>query len=125
MILVVDDEPAVLSLLCGILCSRGYEVAGAESGEKALEAYSLNGPFDLLLADVMMPGMDGPELARRLWEKDRGLRVLFIAGLADTPMIRSAILDRGLPLLPKPFLPRDLLARVEEVLNAPAPLASC
>jgi two-component system, cell cycle sensor histidine kinase and response regulator CckA len=122
MILVVDDEPAVLSLLCSILSSRGYVVAGAASGEQALKTFAACGPFDLVLADVAMPRMSGPELADRLWEKDPGLRVLFIAGLPDTPVIRSAIFDRGLPLLPKPFLPRDLVARIEEVLRAPAPM---
>lgn len=122
MILVVDDEPAVLRVLCGILASRGYGVAGAASGEQALKTFAACGPVDLVLADVMMPRMSGPELADRLWEKDPGLRVLFIAGLPDTPLIRSEILDRGLPLLPKPFLPRTLAARIEEVLRAPAPM---
>lgn len=123
MILVVDDEPAVLSLLCAILSARGYVVAGAASGEQALAAYAACcRPVDLVVADVVMPRMSGPELADKLWEKDPGLRVLFIAGLPDTPVIRSAILDRGLPLLPKPFLPRVLVARIEEVLRAPAPM---
>ena len=124
MILVVDDEPAVLNVLCGVLASRGYAVAGAKSGEQALEMYAGCGPVDLVLADVMMPHMSGPELAERLWEITPGQRVLFMAGLPDTPAIRVSILDRGLPLLPKPFLPRELVARVEEVLHAPAPAFS-
>ena len=121
MILVVDDEPSVLNVLCGVLSSRGYGVAGAGSAEQALQMYAGCGPVDLVLADVMMPHMTGPELAERLWAMTPGLRVLFMAGLPDTPEIRESILDRGLPLLPKPFLPRDLVARVEEVLRAPAP----
>ncbi len=121
MILVVDDEPSVLNVLCGVLASRGYAVAGAKSGEQALEVYSACGPVDLVLADVVMPHMSGPELAERLWEIAPGQRVLFMAGLPDTPVIRTSILGRGLPLLPKPFLPRDLVARIEEVLRAPAP----
>lgn len=120
-VLVVDDEPGVLKVLCCILTSRGFVVEGAASGELALEAYRACGPFDLVLADVVMPHMTGPELADRLWEKDPGLRVLFMAGLPDSFTIRSAILDRNLPLLPKPFLPPALVARIEEVLRAPAP----
>lgn len=122
MILVVDDDPAVLSVLCCILSRRGHFAVGAASGEQALAVYRNCRPVDLVLLDVNMPFMNGPELAARLWEHDAGLRVLFMAGLPDSPTIRSAILDRGLPLLPKPFLPRELMARIEEVLRAPAPM---
>jgi DNA-binding response OmpR family regulator len=122
-ILVVDDEPSVLNVLCGVLASRGYGVAGAGSAEQALEMYAACGPVDLVLTDVVMPQMSGPELADRMWEITPGQRVLFIAGLPDTPVIRTRILDRGLPLLAKPFLPCDLVARVEEVLRSPAPTA--
>ncbi len=83
--------------------------------------YPSCGRVDLVIIDVMMPRMTGPELAERLWEIAPAQRVLFMAGMPDTPEIRTNILDRGLPLLPKPFLPRVLVARVEEVLHAPAP----
>ena len=116
-VLVVDDEPLVLGVLCGVLESRGYAVLSALSAEQALALYRRNGsPVDLLLADVMMPGMSGPELAERLLEAQPGLRVLFIAGMPDSQQIRDHILSRGFELLAKPFLPVQLLRRVDEVL---------
>jgi CheY-like chemotaxis protein len=118
-VLVVDDEPTVLRVICGILARRGYHVAGAATGQEALEMFDSLAPVDLLLTDVVMPGMSGPQLAERLMGLHPGLRVLFTAGMPDSPDIRRGIFDRGLTLLPKPFLPSQLMAKIEEVLGIP------
>ena len=116
-VLIADDEPLVLSVLRGVLESRGYRVLGALSAEQALSLYQRHAaPVQLLLADVVMPGMSGPELAERLLEQQPDLRVLFIAGMPDSEQIRDHILRRGFDLLPKPFLPSELLRKIDEVL---------
>src|SRR5690349_17844591 len=118
-VLVVDDEPLVLRVLQGVLSSRGYQVWGALNGTEALELASREGaPIDVLVTDVIMPGMNGVELARLMSRIRPGLRVLFTAGMPDTPTIQSGIVARGYPLLAKPFLPAELDAKIRELLSA-------
>ncbi len=126
-LLVVDDEPVVLDVLTAVLTSRGYSVLPAHNAVEALQLFrSHHGPIDLLLTDVVMPDMTGPDLADALAREQPGLKVLFIAGLPDTPVIRNSILARGLDLLPKPFDPRELIRRVEKVLEPPkVQIAGC
>jgi len=120
-ILVVDDEPTVLSSVCAVLAHFGFEVSGAGSPHDALRAASsTRAPIDLLLCDVIMPGMNGPELAHRILAQHPEAQCLFIAGLPDHPDVVNGIIGCGLPFLPKPFTPRELIAKVREVLNGGA-----
>lgn len=120
-ILVVDDEPTVLSCVCAVLTHFGFEVSGACSPQDALRtASSARAPIDLLLCDVIMPGMNGPELARRILALHPEAQCLFMAGLPDHPDVVNGIIGCALPFLPKPFTPRELIAKVREVLKGGA-----
>jgi CheY-like chemotaxis protein len=116
----VDDEPVVLRVIQNILRRYGFRVLGAITAEEACEIFRREPHVDLLLVDVVMPGVNGPELADRLLAKDPGLRVLFTAGMPDSPLIRTRVANRGFDLIAKPFLPAQLAARISEVLGAPA-----
>ncbi|HWQ56091.1 MAG TPA: response regulator [Bryobacteraceae bacterium] len=119
VILVVDDEAIVLRVLRGILANHGYRVLAAVSGKEAIEVFRREPHIDLLLTDVVMPGMTGPELAELLLTLDPGLRMLFTAGMPDSPLIRECIIDRDHAFIAKPFLPSELLAAVRQVLASP------
>ncbi len=121
-VLVVEDEIAVRNLVGSVLESAGYTVLRAGCGDEALRiARSHPGKIDLLLTDVVMPKMSGPELSDRIQALGLGIRVIFTSGYA-----RKAVLHRGIPdldavLLPKPFSPNGLVRKVREVLDAPDP----
>ncbi len=115
-ILVVEDEPSVRSLLERLLAQAGYRVFSAGSGEQALRlAQDLGEGIDLIVSDVMMRGMSGPELVAVLRAQCPGLRVLMVSGLAgsegEIDLHRSAFLG-------KPFTRDELLVKVREALDA-------
>jgi CheY-like chemotaxis protein len=118
-ILVVDDEPYVLRVLRSILEYYGYRVLVASDAVEALAVFRARPEIDLLIADVVMPGMNGPDLADALLEINPRLRVLFTAGMPDTPLIQSVV-ERGFAFLPKPYPPAVLLGKVREVLGSSA-----
>lgn len=123
-ILVVDDDSDVLKLVGLILTTRGYEVITATSADQALrKARNLDGPPDLLLTDVVMPGLSGPMLADRLSEVHPTLRVLFMSGYDDRQVVRRYVKERGFALIPKPFTADQLSEKVESLLQS-APQAS-
>ena len=110
-ILVVEDDPDVLKMVCYALDLRGYKVLSAVSGEDAVEiAVRQNSPISLLLTDIEMPGMDGLELSHRL-RQSLNLPVLLMSGWTD-----SEWLD-GTPLLRKPFTLEQLAEAVDKVLK--------
>jgi DNA-binding response OmpR family regulator len=117
-IFVVEDERAVGALVENILKSEGYTVLVAHNGEEALKLIETENPsFDLLLTDVVMPRMGGAELVRRLKKSHPSLKVLFISGYTDNALMERGELESGVDLLPKPFTPRDLKARVRGLLR--------
>ncbi len=117
-ILVVDDDADVLKLVSLILSSRGYEVVTASGAENALgKANKLGRAPDLLLTDVVMPGLSGPMLADRLSETNPKLRVLFMSGYDDRQVVRRYVTEKGFALLPKPFTADQLSTKVEAVLK--------
>ena len=119
-VLIVEDEPSVLNVRAASLLQAGYDILTAPGSREALElSRSHQGPIDLLLADVVMPGMNGAELADWLVAERPGLRVLCIAGMQYTPVVKGLI-DQGRAFLPKPFLPYELVGKVAEVLGRPA-----
>ncbi len=119
-ILVAEDEDSVRALIGSVLAEAGYHVLAARDGREALERFrEAGGTVGLLLTDVIMPGMNGRELADRLAKQAPGLRVLFISGYTDDAIGRHGVLDGSTHFLPKPFSPEMLARKVREVLDAP------
>jgi len=118
-VLVTEDEDAIREVARRILTRNGYPVLLAENGAHALEVLdAFDGEVHLLLTDVVMPGMQGKELAeeaRRHWP---GLRVLYMSGYAQPFLASQGTLDTGVVLLEKPFTEESLLGRVREVLDS-------
>lgn len=114
-ILVVDDEPALLALIARALEAEGFSVAVAGDG---MEAWGLieegNGPFDLLVVDIVMPRWDGTTLMRRVRAEHPAQRILLITGRTDGILHESVPADT--PLLLKPFTPDELVRAVRSVL---------
>jgi DNA-binding NtrC family response regulator len=118
-ILLVDDEQAVRSIVVKILRRAKYNVIEAESGEAALRvAQAYSGKIDILITDMYMPGLRGPELVQALAPLRPGLRALFMSGYADQDS-RTAV-PTGANFLGKPFSGQELTAAVEGVLKGPA-----
>jgi CheY-like chemotaxis protein len=119
-LLLVEDEPAVRRLVTRMLERHGYEVQVAEDGETALGlATGGGGAFDLLITDVVMPGMGGPELARRIRAERPDLRVLFVSGYPRDYRPGEAPSEDA--FLPKPFTQDQLLRAVADQLGAKSP----
>ncbi len=114
-VLVVDDEPLIRTMMALILQQEGFSVLTADGGPEAISvSQSHAGAIDLLVTDVVMPGMDGPTLAAKLQKDDPGMSVLLMSGYCE-----SAQLDRckQFDLLPKPFAMCDLLVKVHSLLR--------
>jgi CheY-like chemotaxis protein len=119
-VLVVEDEDAVRALASRSLKSQGYNVLTAGNAEEALNvAERFNGVIHLLLTDVVMPGMKGPDLATRLRTLRPDIRVILMSGYAAEVLTRSDL--RQATLIAKPFLPRELAGTVREVLDRALP----
>ncbi len=117
-VLVVEDEAPVRSVVTRILNRVGYRVLAAESGEDALAlAREHPGPIDLTITDMVMPGMRGTELARRMADARPDSQILFISGYTDTEQLRLWTDEDPSVFLPKPFTPESLLDRVHERLR--------
>ena len=116
-VLLVDDDSAVREVTAGILHDLGYGVIEAGSGGAALEVLDRETDIDLLLVDFAMPGMNGAEVAREVHARRPGLPILFVTGYADTEVLASAG-DDG--ILRKPFIEKDLAAKLRSVLRTPA-----
>ncbi|TAN33884.1 hybrid sensor histidine kinase/response regulator [bacterium] len=118
-ILVVEDADDVREVVERILTRNGYQVMVAPNGREALEAVRRHaGDIDLVLTDVVMPFMQGKELAERIVALRPGIRVLFMSGYAQPAFGASGTLEPGVVLLEKPFTEPALLARVRQVLEA-------
>jgi CheY-like chemotaxis protein len=123
-ILVVDDEQDILNLVQSALNRVGFNVIQAQSGDIALQLFGkLPGPIDLLLTDVVMPGMSGPMLVDRLLAMQPNLPVLFMSGYDDRQVVQRYVLKEGFALLSKPFTLEILTAKVHDMLPS-GPLAS-
>ena len=117
-LLVVEDEAALRDVAGRILSGAGYQVLAADGGAQALElAARHEGVIDLLVSDVVMPGMLGKELAERLVHSRPETRVLYMSGYAQPVLASHGTLDPGVALLEKPFTAVDLLTAVRERLD--------
>jgi PAS domain S-box-containing protein len=117
-ILVVEDEAGVRGLVRTVLTRQGYHVLVADSPAQALALLTHHtGPLDLLLTDLVMPGMSGRELADQILAQYPGIKVLFMSGYTDDAAIRHGLLQEKVHLLAKPFTPQALLERVQALLT--------
>jgi two-component system, cell cycle sensor histidine kinase and response regulator CckA len=118
-VLVAEDQPDVRRMAATVLGRLGYRVLEAANGAEALRvAESLAGPLHLLVSDIVMPGMNGHHLARRMRDARPGLRVLFISGYADRLLIERELGQHDAFFLQKPFTPGALGASVRAALDA-------
>jgi PAS domain S-box-containing protein len=118
-ILLAEDDGAVRRLARDVLTRHGYTVLDARDGEEALAlAHERRDAIHLLITDMVMPGLSGRDLAARVGAQRPGMRVLYTTGYSERLVSRTGI-EEGLVLLPKPFLPADLLRKVGEALSAP------
>jgi two-component system, cell cycle sensor histidine kinase and response regulator CckA len=119
-ILVVDDEPLVLKLCSQILTQAGYSVLAASDGKSAIKVCESGAPIDAALLDVIMPGMNGPELADSLAKWRPEIRIVFMSGYQDYQ------LEKYRPFsfkwfLRKPFKPDVLLSVIRDAMSQPGP----
>lgn len=118
-ILLVEDEDGVRGIAAQLLMSRGYDVEEACDGEEAMEIIDEDEEgFDLVISDVVMPGIDGPTLIQQAREKLGDARVVFISGYAERDLAKRLDDNRAVSFLPKPFTVRQLAERVKEELAA-------
>ena len=117
-ILLVEDEHGVRGIAMHLLKSCGYDVVDAEDGEKALAIIEENpGGFDLLISDVVLPGIDGPSLLKKARTALGDARVIFISGYAERDLAKALDEETEVAFLPKPFTLRQLAEKVKEELN--------
>jgi CheY-like chemotaxis protein len=115
-ILVVDDEQSVRDAVARTLRRQGYDVVCAESGEAALEVVATadSRHFDLLISDVVMPGMSGVDLAAKLRAGDASLELLLVSGYPGKHLDNQTLALKQGDLLQKPFTPKQLTIRVQQ-----------
>jgi PAS domain S-box-containing protein len=117
-VLLVEDEPALRDLIRFALTGSGFTVLDVPNPADALALIRTHtGPLHLLLTDVIMPGMDGPALAKQVQKERPDIKVLFMSGYATNFIMHDGVIDPGTNFLEKPFNPRTLLGKVREVLD--------
>ena len=115
-VLVVDDEAGIRAFAARVLGGAGYATAVAGDGPEALRMAEEEGPFDLFVVDVNMPGMRGDELARRLRQRDHDVKVLYFTGFSDRLFKERSVLWEGEAFLEKPVPRNGLLEAVSLLL---------
>jgi CheY-like chemotaxis protein len=124
-VMVVEDDPSVRHLACGILQGRGYQVLSAFNGQDALRVANEHSgpPIRLVVSDVVMPLMGGEVMAQWLRTSYPDVRILFTSGYANDAVTTQGELYPGVAFLPKPYTPAILTRKVRELLDMP--IASC
>ena len=118
-VLLVEDEPALRDLITIALTGSGFTVLTAPGPADALTLSRRHtGPLHLLLTDVIMPGMDGPALAKQVQKERPDIKILFMSGYATNFIMHDGMVDPGTNFLEKPFHPRTLLSKVRQVLDS-------
>jgi two-component system, cell cycle sensor histidine kinase and response regulator CckA len=117
-VLVVDDEQDLRSLVANVLTEYGYKVITAASAAKAIAMLEkMDAAPDLLLTDVVMPGMSGPMLADQLLAKFAGARVLFMSGYDERQVVQRYVVEKGFNLIIKPFQLHNLCTAVKKAIE--------
>jgi DNA-binding NtrC family response regulator len=118
--LLVEDDDRVRVATSGILRNNGYRVIEARNASEALrESENFASSIDLMLTDVIMPELSGPELATRLASTRPSMKILCMSGYADDSIAGHGVLDASMSFLQKPITVAALTAKVREVLDAP------
>lgn len=117
-VLVVDDEPEVRKLVAAMLVRNGYKVISADTGENAIRLFRNHPDTELLLTDVVAPGMSGPMIADEIAALKPGIKVLFMSGYDGTQVVQRYVVEKGYSLLVKPFTVEQLERKVRGVLAA-------
>ena len=118
-ILLVEDEDSVRRLASEILQMNGYKVFEARRGSEAIEICEReHGPINMMVTDVVMPRMSGPQLADHLAEVRPRMKVLYMSGYTDSSIINHGVLESSTAFLQKPFTPSSLLNKVREILSS-------
>jgi two-component system cell cycle sensor histidine kinase/response regulator CckA len=119
IILLAEDEPLVRTMVAAVLRDQRYNVLETTNGAEALQVAQEHtaGEIRLLLSDIVMPRMNGIELARRFREMYPDTRILLMSGYADEPDLRQALPDPTIEFIPKPFTPQELAEKEREVLD--------
>ena len=124
-VLVVDDEPTLVALVRTMLWRAGFTVLEATGPEEALRIASRTPHVDVLLTDILMPGMNGYELAAQLRSKRPEIKVLFMSGYRDRAILESTgVAVEDLSLVRKPFTQYTLVSRIGELLADSRPSTS-
>jgi DNA-binding response OmpR family regulator len=119
-VLVVEDNDKVRDLSASVLRDAGYQTLVAASGQDALRYFEDGGAhIHLMFTDVIMPGMNGRDLAGRVAGLSPSTRVLYTSGYTADVIVHRGVLDQGVDYLRKPFTPSRLLAKVREILDRP------
>jgi CheY-like chemotaxis protein len=116
-ILVVEDEEMVRMLICTVLEGYGYQVQLASTAEELAQIQAQARPLDLLLTDVVMPKLSGPQVAEQLQAQYPGLKVLFMSGYTEDAVVRHGVQTAEVAFLQKPFSPTALARKVRELLG--------
>ena len=120
-VLVVEDDPGVRKMAEEVLIADGYQVLAAENGRDALELCEHHkGKIDLLLTDVVMPGISAAELVQKCVAENPEMRVVYMSGYTDETVVRRGILEKNVEFLQKPFGPDDLTRKVGTTLELDA-----
>jgi nitrogen-specific signal transduction histidine kinase/CheY-like chemotaxis protein len=117
-VMAVEDDPLVRALTVRVLRGAGYRVLVAGRATEALALARGGEPFDAVVTDVVMPGLDGRVLAEELRQIRPGVPVLYVSGYTGDAIAQRGVLKPGIELLPKPFTPAELLGRVRTLLDA-------
>jgi CheY-like chemotaxis protein len=116
-VLVVDDAASLRELTRRLLERLGYTVLIAANADEALRVFEQDPVVDVLLTDVVMPGVSGPELTRQLMERRPTLKVIYMSGYTEDAVVQRGVIDPGIAFLHKPFTSEALGRKIREVLD--------
>jgi two-component system, cell cycle sensor histidine kinase and response regulator CckA len=117
-ILLVEDDPGVRDLTSAVLKEQGYKVISAENGMDALQLYDKTADKpNLLLTDVIMPGMSGRQLADKLLVKNPAIKVVYFSGYTEDGIVHHGVLDSEANFIHKPFSHATLIRKIRDVLD--------
>jgi DNA-binding NtrC family response regulator len=121
-VLVVDDAEGLRALAKRFLERQGYTVLVAADADEAIRLFDENPAIDVMLTDVVMPGISGPALAKLLVARRPDLKVIYMSGYGEEAVARQGILNPGIAFLHKPFTSESLGRKIIEVIERPMPV---
>jgi two-component system cell cycle sensor histidine kinase/response regulator CckA len=116
-VLLVEDADGLRELAKRLLERQGYRVLGAANANEAIQLFEHDGPVDVLLTDVVMPGGSGPDLTRQLMERRPALKVVYMSGYTDDAIVQHGVLSSGIAFLHKPFTAEAVGHKIREALD--------